>query len=81
MERVPTAEQLQTQAAYYKTTLDACIAVAKCNSFTIWGFTDKYSWVPGFFDGQGEATPLDANLDPKPAYRGLQQTLALGRVR
>ena len=42
----------------------------------MWGFTDKYSWVPGFFDGQGEATPLDVNFPPKPAYRGLQQTLA-----
>src|SRR4029453_17489946 len=52
------------------------VAVRRCVTFTLWGFTDKYSWVPGFFTGQGEATPLDANFQPKPAYTALQLTLA-----
>ena len=69
------------QVGSFNVLLQACLLTPKCVMFTVWGFTDKYSWVPGFFDNQGEATPLDANLQPKPAYRGLQQTLALGRGR
>jgi endo-1,4-beta-xylanase len=73
---VPTAEQLQTQAAYYKTVLDACLAVDDCNSFTIWGFTDKYSWVPVFFPSEGAATVMWEDFRPKPAYFTLRDTLA-----
>jgi endo-1,4-beta-xylanase len=69
------------QVGSFNVLLQACLLTPKCVMFTVWGFTDRYSWVPGFFDGQGEATPLDTNLNPKPAYRGLQQTLALGRGR
>ena len=76
---VPTAEQLQTQAAYYKTVLDACLAVEDCNSFTIWGFTDKYSWVPVFFPAEGAATVMGDNFEKKPAYYTLRDTLAAAR--
>ncbi|WP_433724524.1 endo-1,4-beta-xylanase [Actinoplanes sp. CA-051413] len=76
---VPTAEQLQTQAAYYKTVLDACLAVEDCNSFTIWGFTDKYSWVPVFFPSEGAATVMGNNFERKPAYYTLRDTLAAAR--
>ncbi|MEU4626398.1 endo-1,4-beta-xylanase [Actinoplanes sp. NPDC023801] len=76
---VPTAEQLATQAQYYKTVLDACLAVDDCNSFTIWGFTDKYSWVPVFFPAEGAATVMDDDFRRKPAYFTLRQTLADAR--
>ncbi|GGN30430.1 endo-1,4-beta-xylanase [Actinoplanes campanulatus] len=76
---VPTAEQLTTQAQYYKTVLDACLAVDDCNSFTLWGFTDKYSWVPVFFPTEGAATVMWDDFTRKPAYETLQQTLAEAR--
>ena len=76
---VPTTEQLQTQAAYYKTVLDACLAVDGCNSFTIWGFTDKYSWVPVFFPAEGAATVMWDDFERKPAYYTLRDTLAAAR--
>jgi endo-1,4-beta-xylanase len=76
---VPTAAQLQTQAAYYKTVLDACLAVEDCNSFTIWGFTDKYSWVPVFFPAEGAATVMEEDFTPKPAYYTLRDTLLAAR--
>ena len=76
---VPTAEQLQTQATYYKTVLDACLAVSDCNSLTIWGFTDKYSWVPVFFPTEGAATVMWDDFTPKPAYYALRDTLARAR--
>ena len=76
---VPTAEQLATQATYYKTVLDACLAVDDCNSFTIWGFTDKYSWVPVFFPAEGAATVMWDDFGKKPAYYALRDTLARAR--
>ncbi|MDI6100868.1 endo-1,4-beta-xylanase [Actinoplanes sp. NEAU-A12] len=76
---VPTAEQLTVQAQYYKTVLDACLAVDDCNSFTLWGFTDKYSWVPVFFPAEGAATVMWDDFRPKPAYYTVRQTLADAR--
>ncbi|GAB7044495.1 endo-1,4-beta-xylanase [Catenuloplanes niger JCM 9533] len=73
---VPTAEQLATQATYYTTVLDACLAVDGCNSFTIWGFTDRYSWVPHFFPAEGAATVMWDDFRRKPAYYALRDTLA-----
>jgi len=57
--------------------LKACLAVRQCISFTVWGFGDADSWVPGFFTGEGYATIYDVNLNPKPAYTELQQDLRL----
>lgn len=73
----PTAEQLAQQSDYYTRMLDACLAVEGCNSFTLWGFTDKYSWVPVFFEGEGFATVMDEDFSRKPAYCDLQETLAV----
>lgn len=73
---VPTAEMLAKQADYYQRTLSACLDVEGCNSFTIWGFTDKYSWVPVFFSGEGAATVMWNDFSRKPAYHALQCTLA-----
>ena len=71
----PTDAQLAKQASYYQRALDACISVDECNSFTIWGFTDKYSWVPVFFSGEGEATVMWNDFTRKPAYYALQDSL------
>jgi endo-1,4-beta-xylanase len=68
--------KLQAQAQGYSVLLQGCL-LARCTSFTVWGFTDKYSWVPGFFDGEGAATLLDENFAAKPAYREVQAVLAV----
>jgi endo-1,4-beta-xylanase len=73
---VPTAEQLAEQADTYQGVLEACLSVEDCNSFTIWGFNDKYSWVPSFSAGQGAATVMFEDYERKPAYYALQETLA-----
>jgi endo-1,4-beta-xylanase len=57
--------------------MKAALAVPECISFTCWGFGDADSWIPGFFKGEGYATPYDVNLNPKPAYFALQQDLRL----
>ena len=35
--------------------LSSCQAVRRCVSFTVWGFDDRHSWVPGVFAGRGRA--------------------------
>ncbi|MBV9329625.1 MAG: endo-1,4-beta-xylanase [Chloroflexi bacterium] len=66
------------QAGYFQRLLQSCLVVERCVSFTVWGFDDTHSWVPGAFPGQGAATLLDAAFDPKPAYFALRDALAAG---
>ncbi|MGY2065747.1 endo-1,4-beta-xylanase [Blastococcus sp. SYSU DS0619] len=75
----PTAEQLAEQAETYEGVLEACLSVDDCNSFTIWGFNDKYSWVPSFSPGQGAATVMFEDYERKPAYWALHDTLLEAR--
>jgi endo-1,4-beta-xylanase len=76
----PTWEQLERQATDYRRALEACLAVEDCTSFTIWGFTDRYSWVPVFFQGQGFANVFTADYRRKPAYYALLDTLNDARL-
>jgi endo-1,4-beta-xylanase len=75
---VPT-DHLATFAQPYEFSemLKACLAAPQCISFTVWGFGDADSWVPGFFTGEGYATIYDVNLNPKPAYTAMQEDLRL----
>ncbi|OBZ66604.1 Endo-1,4-beta-xylanase A [Grifola frondosa] len=66
-----TAALLEQQKNDYQTVITACQAVEGCVGITIWDFTDKFSWVPGAFPGQGAACPWDANLVKKPAFDGI----------
>ena len=69
----------QAQAEGFGLMLRACLLVKNCISYTVWGFTDKYNWVPGVFSGEGEATPMDDQMQPKPAYDTLRETFLLAR--
>ncbi|KAH7131896.1 glycoside hydrolase family 10 xylanase [Dendryphion nanum] len=60
-----TAAAVTQQAKDYASTVGACKAVARCIGFTIWDYTDKFSWIPSVFPGQGAALPWDANLKKK----------------
>ncbi|KAJ7126332.1 glycoside hydrolase superfamily [Mycena epipterygia] len=70
-----TTALLAQQQTDYNSVVSACKAVAKCVGVTIWDYTDKYSWVPSTFSGQGEACPWDLNLVEKPAYNGIVAAL------
>ncbi|GAB3070905.1 endo-1,4-beta-xylanase [Micromonospora schwarzwaldensis] len=69
--------RLQASAANFSTLLRACLAERHCLSFTLWGFTDKHSWVPGAFSDppEGLATVYDENYQPKRAYQELKADL------
>lgn len=34
----------------------------------MWDYTDKYSWIPSTFSGQGEACLWNSDFSTKPAY-------------
>ena len=71
----PTEAQLATQAERYDAMLQACINVAACTSYTVWGFDDARSWVPGVFAPEGAATIMTEEFEKKPAYFALLETL------
>ncbi|MBQ1052829.1 endo-1,4-beta-xylanase [Micromonospora sp. C51] len=76
VELPATPEKLKRQAAVYRQVLSSCLAVPACVSFTVWGFTDSRSWIPGYHRGYGAACLFDADLSPKPAYLALVDELS-----
>ena len=70
----PTAEQIALQAERYDAMLEACLNVAACTSFTVWGFDDERSWVPFVFP-EGYATIMTGDFERKPAYYALLESL------
>lgn len=66
---------LVQQAKVYGEMLGACLAVPQCRSFSTWGESDRYSWVPEFFPGRGAALLFDADARAKPAYFSVRQVL------
>ncbi|KAI0775068.1 endo-1,4-beta-xylanase C precursor [Trametes elegans] len=71
-----TQAALAQQQKDYQTVVQACMNVDGCVGITVWDFTDKYSWVPSTFPGQGAACPWDENLVKKLAYNGIVAALS-----
>jgi endo-1,4-beta-xylanase len=63
------------QVDYWVRTLEACLAVEACKSFTVWGVSDANSWIPGWFTGQGAGLLFDMHSNPKPQYEALREVL------
>lgn len=71
---------LSRQADIYRLVATACMQQRGCSAIQTWGFTDKYSWIPGFTKGKkGAALLFDQSYAPKPAYDALLK--ALGQQR
>jgi endo-1,4-beta-xylanase len=70
-----TTAARRAQAGFYATALQDCLRAARCSTFSTWGFTDRYSWVPAFFPGYTDALPFAADYRPKPAALALQADL------
>ena len=70
------------QRAWYHDMVAVCVAQPACVAFTIWGITDKYSWLNGSQDdsmcsGGQSPRPLlwDDNYGKKPTYTGVLEAL------
>jgi endo-1,4-beta-xylanase len=75
MSTPSNATTLAQQANDYRTVVNACLAVSRCVGITVWGVTDKYSWIPSTFSGQGAALLFDENYAAKPAFTAVLQAL------
>jgi endo-1,4-beta-xylanase len=66
---------LATQARIYGEITKACVQQPACKLIQTWGFTDKHSWIPGFFKGYGWALPWDDKYQKKPAHDAVLKEL------
>lgn len=68
-----TAEDFRKQADAYRDVAEFCLAESVCKAILTWGFTDKYSWIPGEFPNMGGALIFDNFYKPKPAFTAFQK--------
>jgi endo-1,4-beta-xylanase len=63
-------DDLSRQAEIYGIVASACLRQPACTAFQTWGFTDKYTWIPGYTKGKkGAPLPFGKEYERKPAYR------------
>ena len=70
-----TDANLERQADEYRGYLETCLANSNCTMFVMWGFTDKYSWIPDRYPGKGAALIFNEQYQPEPAYSALLDVL------
>ncbi|MDX1994741.1 MAG: extracellular solute-binding protein [bacterium] len=68
-------EQLRQQAQYFAAIADLCFQTQACTAFVVWGFTDRYTWIPGYTGYPDQPLLFDADYVPKPAYYALVNSL------
>ena len=67
---------LEGQGELYGKVTEICLQNPSCRVLQTWGFTDKYSWIPGHSKGkQGWALPFDARYQRKTAYDSMLRAL------
>lgn len=79
---VANSEDLQRQQQVYTTMTELCLNQSRCSGITLWGFTDKRSWItdyPESFSGYGAATPMTAQYTRKSAWEGIIAALVASR--
>jgi GH35 family endo-1,4-beta-xylanase len=60
--------KLKHQADIYGELLKIALENKNVTAYITWNFTDKYSWIPYFFNGYSNAHIFDRDFNPKPAY-------------
>lgn len=69
-----TVADLDRQRLVYNMMTQVCLNQPRCTGLTLWGFTDKRSWItdyPDTFSGYGAATPFTTDYRRKPAWTGI----------
>lgn len=72
----PSPDILTLQTNTYRNILDVCLSFPACKGLSTWGFTDRYSWIPDYFPGMGQALLFDGNYQPKATYGAVNARLA-----
>ncbi|MEJ5284701.1 MAG: endo-1,4-beta-xylanase [Brevinematales bacterium] len=63
------------QANTYREVISTALSNSNVTAIVFWGFTDKYSWVPGFFTNYGDALLFDKNYQRKQSYNAVMEVL------
>ena len=71
----PMAQRLALQAQVYYDMLHTCLVVTTCEAFVMWGFTDRYTWIPSATGHPDAPLIFDTSYHPKPAYTAILQEL------
>jgi len=71
----PSQDLLQKQAEVFGQVARVCYMASNCDSFSVWGITDKYNWPSWFFNRPDAPLLFDINYNPKPAYSAVNQAL------
>ena len=62
MHSPPLQDEPPQQLNLYRTAVRACFTQPACVGITVWGFTDRYSWIAQTYPGFGEADLFDAKI-------------------
>lgn len=76
--RIPkpvTSSLLTQQQNDYNTVTKACLNISKCVGITVWGVSDKYSWVDSTFPTYDAPLLWDDYFNRKAAYTGVDSAL------
>ncbi len=68
-------QRLTAQADVYREITDVCLNAHPCTALLTWGFTDQYTWIPGFTHKADAPLLFDKSYTPKPAYHALMGRL------
>ncbi len=66
-----SADKFAAEAEIYRQVAHACVEQIACQRVTVWGYTDRYSWI----GSDRLPLPFDATYQPKPAWTALQSEL------
>jgi endo-1,4-beta-xylanase len=69
---MPSGSALEAQAAAYAAAARACAAAENCTGLTVWGVTDRWSWL----GAAKRPLPFDEEGRPKPALGALRDALS-----
>ena len=68
-------DALQDQAKRYEMLMKLAAYYPEVDMYTSWGISDKYSWIPSWFNGYGRALMFDTDYQAKPAYDSVHNVL------
>ncbi|GCE30056.1 beta-xylanase [Dictyobacter alpinus] len=71
----PLPEKFKQQASLYADIIHACQEVKQCSGVVLWGFTDRYTWIPNFTHHPDQPLIFNAQYQPKPAYNAIKEAL------
>lgn len=65
---------LEVQADSYRRVFEACLS-QRCREVTLWGFTDRHTWIDATLGSGLEPLPFDRNYRAKPALTAIRERL------